>query len=259
MLTKPNTETQTGSFEDDDQNVTTVETTTSSADVQAEKTANAAKANQPTVEDTAKVAATTAIASAQTGGGLLAKVGNKFVAAFENQKNAFDPRSLDYDTFTRVTVGLDGFSDDADAELGKEVTLQLLSWNENFSVSPGGPITPESTKLVRYSLDGQTIDETGESTAAYVKQLKEVEGYPDASIKKYVTLYGLVIGGSHDGRMVAVQVPPRSVAKFSGYRIEHGVKAASGRANADADILKLTQIKIDGSNTKYAAIQFAAG
>lgn len=252
MLTKP-------SFEDEDAN-TTVETTQATADAQAAKTAAAAGvgSSAPSDEDKAKAGATTAIAAAKTGG-LLAKVGNKFVQAFEAQKNAFDPRSLDYDTFPRLTVGLDGFSDDSKTDYGKEITLQILSWNETHSVSPGGPITPESTKLVRYSLDGITIDETGESTAEYVKFLKESEGYFEASIKKYVALYGMLVGGAHEGRMVSVQIPPRSVAKFQGYRIEHGVKVASGQADANSDVVKLTQIKVDGKSTKYAAVQFSAG
>lgn len=253
MLTKP-------SFEDDDANTTTVETTTATAETQAEKTAAAAAqaTGTPADVDVAKTSATTAIAAAKTGG-LLAKVGSKFVQAFEEQKNQFDPRSLDYDTFPRITVGLDGFSDDSQTEYGKELTLQILSWNETHSVSPGGPITPESTKLVRYSLDGLVIDETGESTHDYVKRLIEVEGYTDASIKKYVALYGMVVGGTHEGRMVSVQIPPRSVAKFSGYRIEQGVKIASGQVEAGADIIKLTQIKVDGKSAKYAAVQFSAG
>lgn len=242
MLKKPN-------FEED---------TVQDAEVVSETQASeaTAKVDAPQAVDVAKTSATVAVAAAFAGSAL-AKVGSKFVEAFTEQKNQFDPTSLDYDTFPRVTVGLDGFSDTDKADYGKEIVLQILSWNETHSVSPGGPVNAESTKLLRYSLDGKTIDDTGESVFEYLKYLKEVEGYEEAAIKKYISLYGTIEGGKHDGRMVSVQIPPRSVAKFQGHRIAQGVAISRGKANPD-DRVKLTQVKVDGKSAKYAAVLFSA-
>ena len=197
--------------------------------------------------------------------GLPAIVGSKYKPALDGYRDQIDPASLDFDTFTRITCGLDGFSDDQKKELGKQVKIQIMSWNERFIVTTGED-NDEANALTRFSLDGKTIDGTGQPVPDYIAHLVN-EGYEDSCSKKYYSLYGFLVATSPNGQLedippadraiVNVQIAPRSVSQFTQFQITHGVKVSQGIV-ADTDLLLLTQEKKDGKTKKYASIKFAA-
>lgn len=235
------------------------ETTAAAPATNAEATAEHQPDSAPAPASTPS--ASTAVAQAAP---TAMAVGGKYKAALQEYANVIDPTSVSFDTFRRVTVGLDGFSDENEVEMGKRIRLQLMSFNERYICSPGKQ-DAESNELVRYSLDGKTIDETGESCADYIKKLQEVDGYPDASLKKYMTLYGFLVATevkgelveipAEDREIVSIQVPPRSVGKFTRFQIEDGVKVSQGILQP-TDVLVLTQGKVKGKTTTYADITF---
>lgn len=197
-------------------------------------------------------------------------VAKKFTPALEEYKGVIDPSTMDFDTFTRITVGLDGFTDDQDVPLGKIIKIQLMSWNERYTVTAGED-NAEANEKVRFSLDGKTIDGTGESVTEYLKVLREVDGYENASVKKYYALYGFLMQTSApdargypnvvdvdpvDRAIVSIQIPPRSVSLFTRYQITTGVKISQGIIEA-SDELVLTQGKQAGKTKDYANIQFS--
>ena len=191
--------------------------------------------------------------------------GGKYKPALTSYQNVIDPSSLEFDTFRRITVGLDGFSDENEVELGKCIKLQIMSWNERFVVTPGVQ-NAEANEKVRYSLDGKVLED-GTLVADYLKVLREVDGYDKASLKKYMTIYGFLVGNEIKGEMVeidpaereivSVQVPPRSLPLFTRYQIETGVKVAQG-VIAESDELVLKQEKVKGKTTTYASIRISA-
>ena len=191
--------------------------------------------------------------------------GGKYKPALTSYQNVIDPSSLEFDTFRRITVGLDGFSDENEVELGKRIKIQIMSWNERFVVTPGVQ-NAEANEKVRYSLDGKVLDD-GTLVTDYLKVLREVDGYDKAALKKYLTIYGFLAGNEVKGEMVdidpaereivSVQVPPRSLPLFTRYQIETGVKVSQG-VIAESDELVLTQEKVKGKTTTYASIKFSA-
>lgn len=194
-------------------------------------------------------------------------VGGKYQPALAQFEKVIDPSTLDFDTFRRVTVDLEGFNDDADVLLGKRIKIQVMSFNERFICSPGKQ-DAESNELVRYSLDGKTIDETGESCADYIKKLQEVDGYEDAALKKYLNIYGFLVATAEtekadfveiapeDRDIVSIQIPPRSFGKFTRFQIEDGVKVSQGILQP-TDVVVLTQNKVKGKTTNYAEVTFS--
>jgi hypothetical protein len=248
---------ETAQFEAEETTVVEAETVVEAKEAGQPTVVEAKEAGQPTAEDTVKVEAVKAIATAQNTA--VAKA-TPFKAAFKEMENAIDPGVMDFDTFPRVTVGLGGFEDDAKKDLGKTIKLRLMSWNLRYVASPG-IMDDDSTEDVRYSLDGKTIDETGEDLAAYVQKLRDVDGYANAAVKKYMNLYGFITEENgkevpdEDQRIVSVQVPPRSVAKFAGFQVEAGMKMSKGSIEETADI-RLTQEKRQGKSVAYAGILF---
>lgn len=195
-------------------------------------------------------------------------MGGKYKPALTEVENAIDPSGIDFDTFPRVTVGLDGFSDEHGTVMGKKIKLMILSFNERYLVTAGED-NDEANKKVKFSLDGVHIDGEDMLVADYVKYLKDVEHYEDAERKKYNTIYGFIVATAEtekspfevvpedERRLVALQVPPRSVAKFMGYRTEQGIKEAMGVAQPTNEVV-LTQVKMKGTKKDYASIVFSA-
>lgn len=263
---EPNTTTaqDDGGFEQCANTGEAAEASAAAATAAATKTTtNATAANEPQHQETA-----TALAPAKPqGGAVSAQVGaGRFKPALADLQNVINPASLEFDTFRRITVGLDGFSDENETELGKKVKISVMSWNERFVVSPGVQ-SAEANEKVKYSLDGHVCDD-GTPVADYLKVLKDVEGYDKAAVKKYLTIYGFLIATSADGKdlvdipaedreIVAVQVPPRSLPLFTRFQIEQGVKISSGILQP-SDEMVLTQEKVKGKTTTYASIKFSA-
>lgn len=195
---------------------------------------------------------------------LSAVLGSKFQPALLDMQGVIDPAGLEFDTFPRITVGLDGFSDDKDADLGKIIRIKLMSWNKRYIVTAGEDDS-EANELTRFSLDGIHLDNGEGLCKDYVEVLKKTHGYDKAAIKEYYQLYAFLVGKSTGGPMVEVpeedqmiitiQCPPRSVAQFQRFQIEQGVKISKGILKASDEIV-LTQEKVKGKTKNYAKILF---
>lgn len=245
--------------------------TVSEADAAAETreaTKPAAKPATPKVtapEADAEASTSTEVAVAATNSVAISK---KFVGALSALENAIDPSSLDFNTFPRVTVGLDGFSMDDGSDLGKTIAIEVMSYNDRWVCAPGDD-SDESKKLVRYSLDGKFIDapgtdDHGRPCAEYITELKEVHGLTDAGLKKYLSVYGFMTYANDEEideverDIIALQVPPQSRALFTRHQITHGVKIQR-KLVEDSSMVWCRQEKKAGQGTKkFALINFAA-
>lgn len=216
-----------------------------------------------TPTDTAETAPSTSTAVAAAPVNAVSTAVKKRIGpAYEDFRNVIDPASMEFNTFPRITVGLDGFSDDNKKELGKKIKIQLLSFNDRYVCSPG-VMNAETTELVKFSTDGKSIDGTGQDCMEYIKQLRDVDGYTDASLKHYMTVYGLLTFANdkelpvEDQGVVGVQVPPQSRAFFTRLQVDTGIKLAQRLISEAPETLVLTQEKADGKNAKYANIKFS--
>lgn len=218
-----------------------------------------APASAPAVVQTQQVAL-----PAKTSSGIRLTVsgqGKGFKKALAQFENAIDPTTLEFNTLNRVTVGLDGFSDEREVDLGKKIAMEMLSYNERFVVTTGAQNDKEADKLVKFSPDGK-VTEDGTDVNEYIAYLKE-QGYDKAAKKKYLALIGFLVykDGNEiepeDREIISVQIPPMSVALFTRYQMTHGVKVSQGVAE-DSPILFLTQEKVKGDKTNYASINFSS-
>lgn len=231
---------------------------------EADAAADTREAAKPSKEAVAKATETAVALSKQHA--VATGATKKFAAALKDKENVFDPSSLDFNTFPRVTVGLDGFSKDDGTDLGKEIALEVMSYNTRWVASPGTD-DEEAKKHVRYSLDGKTIDSTGDDNGddiqEYIRTLKTVHGYTDAGLKQYLSIYGFLTSANGEAidpadlEIVALQVPPQSRPLFERHQINQGVKISRGSVEA-SDIVWCQQEKKTGGNKKFAQINFGA-
>lgn len=242
--------------------VVVTDTNTDEADAAA-RTAAAARAEQPARTPIAE-SVSTALAAAPKRS-LAAVMGSKFAPALEGYKDIIDARDVDFDSFPRVTVGLDGFSNDREDDLGKVIGIEVMSWNERFIVTAGDD-SDAANALVKFSHDGINLDDGSGTCKDYVKVLKETHGYENADIKKYYNIYGQLCATSTDGKLTAVdavereivsiQIPPRSVSKFKGHQINDGMKVSRGLLPESA-FIQLSQEKVKGKARAFALINFS--
>lgn len=240
---------------------TTADLTPASAD---EAAAAVQETVKPSTEQAAKATSTALASIKQTA---IAVGTKKFVGALSNLENFFDPAALDFNTFLRVVVGLDGFSDDNDVDLGKEIGMEVLSFNTRFTVSPGVD-SEEAKPHVRFSLDGKVLDcpsnpaEHGMKISEYLDYMRDTLGYKDAALKEYVAIYGFLTFANgamidpSDREIIGLQVPPQSRALFDRYKITQGLLQSRGVAPKHAGI-RCQQEKVVNGARKYAQIKFS--
>ena len=112
----------------------------------------AAPAAAPSVHTASK---TTAVATRPTGS--LAPMGlGRQVSPLEPMKNALG--TLEWNALLRIQATNGNFvnQDDSNRPIGPEMEIQLLSYQDNWLISPGGQKdAPGSKEVVRYSDDGK--------------------------------------------------------------------------------------------------------
>ena len=154
----------------------------------------------------------------------------KMVAVLADYQNALP--AVDFGVLPRLK-GSNGLIFDGDnAKLGATIQLTLISWNDQFVITPGDD-DDASREFVKYSLDGKTIDSTGVAVSAYIERLKTVDGFKDAEMKQYCELVGILnhsdSASEHVGNMVQISLSPQSRKAFEAYRLQRSVKVKMNR------------------------------
>jgi hypothetical protein len=208
--------------------------------------ADTAVATAPAQAPAAKpeVVAKTAIAKAQ-GTGMAMFSGIRPGALFKDLKTDGPPYA--FNTFPRFS-GSQGVltTQDGKQVLGDSCVIELMSFNDLYMVSPGEK-SKESTEYVKYSNDGVTINETGESLAEYLAELRQ--DFPKAAKKQYTSLWGVVlkVGAKSNckdsilGKIVEISLAPTSRPSLTAAESQLQLDIRRGHARLDlANILTVT-------------------
>lgn len=170
-----------------------------------------------------------------------------------------DALRVDWDTLNRLKAS-QGRIAFGDVNLGEWIEFSLLSWQDNYLVSPGSD-TDEAKALAKYSDDGKTIKDTGEDINAYMQRLKDM-GYTDCRLGKRCVLAFELIDCDKDaavdeGMLFQCDLAPTSRAAFERYRIQSALDIGKSRATGD-DVIRIratATIKKNGKN-EYTQLDF---
>lgn len=175
--------------------------------------------------------------------------------------------NLGIGVFPRITVGVDGFSQDKTKALGTRIKFEVLSWSYVWLVTSGEQNDAEANKVIRTSYDGVNL-KGGEGTIAdYVKYLKEVDGYDKAAVKQYAEVYAnlleyevlegkqfkTVAVEAEDQQIMQLSLSPQTVGQWGRYMLESGLRRAKGIEDSNI-VVANQQKKILGPNTFGIAI-----
>lgn len=175
-----------------------------------------------------------AIAPVQSNAVSLMNEGHKFMDSLK------DALRVDWDTLTRVKASQGRMAAGND-NFGEWLEFELLSYQDNWLISPGGD-SDEAKELARYSDDGVTLKDTGESCQDYIKRLKEMD-YKDARMAQRVILVASLLDCDKnvtvdEGMLFQIDLPPTSRAKFTQYRAQAAFDLAKGKITAD-DVIRI--------------------
>jgi hypothetical protein len=202
----------------------------------------------------------TAIAKA---GSTAVGAARKFVNAlleYENIIPVEDVADLGVGTFPKITADLSGLVMDKNNELGSAIKIELISWNRRWVVTTGVD-NAEAKELVKFSLDGVYLQGDNRTCKDYVAFLRDVEGYKDAAIKEYYSVWGNLThtkGQDIDPaeqQMVELQLSPQSVAQFKRYQLETGLKVSRGTA-VESPMIEVVGNKRDQGGHRYGFMTF---
>lgn len=171
---------------------------------------------------------------------------NTQVAAITNARAAMDSLKdalrVDWDTLVRLKAN-QGRLASADGKLvfGEFVIFELLSYQDNWLISPGKD-TDEARDLARYSDDGIHVKDTGETCTAYIERLKGLD-YPDARMSKRVILVASLVDCEKDvtiddGMLFQIDLPPTSRAAFERYKNQAAFDLAKGKIQP-SDVVRI--------------------
>jgi hypothetical protein len=184
--------------------------------------------------------ATTALAVNKPAGGL-ALASSGMASMITQAHNAFDSLKdalrVNWDTLTSLKAAQGRLaSRDGKLVFGEWIEFELLSYQDNWLVSPGGD-TDEAKELARYSDDGKTLKDTGEDVSVYIDRLKSM-GYKDARLSQRLVLVASLTDCDKnvtidDGMLFQIDMPPSSRSSFERYKNQAAFDAAKGKTNLD--------------------------
>lgn len=190
--------------------------------------------------------------------GLPVASGGKFTDFFAQFANALPP--VGFGTLPRL-IGTNGFifvkgNNTPDVKLGERIEISLLSFHDEYVLSPGGDSAPK--ELVKYSLDGETIEGTGQPCAAYIEYLV-AQGYKDAKKKRYVHLLGTLEHADQKtdliGDIVDVSISPDGVKPWEGYRLQRSAKISRGGVAAEgSERISVTALAKSGNGRNWVSL-----
>lgn len=176
----------------------------------------------------------------------------------ERYKDAF---KVDWNTLHRVQAVQGSFVDveNNKKEIGKSITLELLSFQDNWQISPGTDVESDA-QYVRYSDDGVTTTQ-GENCAEYLAAMKEA-GYEAVKMAKRCTLAGIIVQADDPAvvnQMVQIDLPPTSKTMFDRYQLQASLDVARGVRQDDEALgtMKMTARVQSKGKFSWTVVEFS--
>lgn len=166
--------------------------------------------------------------------------------------NAFkDAFSVEYDTFERLKAGAGDIQDNSGNSLGREIAIELRSWQHAWDIGMGDD-SAKAKEYVRYSDDGVTIKDSGQTIADYLEEVRPM--YPNAKVAQKMVLVGVLLAAENATNLLdrTVQVSLSSQARktFDRYNFDRTFDVASGKQPAEgSNVLSIKALpKKTGTN-----------
>lgn len=168
-----------------------------------------------------------------------------------DKKDAF---YVEFDSMPRIAAEQGSFTvkDSSEADLGPEIKIELMSYQESWVASPNDK--KADVELVKYSDDGVTSKD-GVDLQAHIADLKE-QGYDKAKIAHRCIIVGELLsagpgGADLTGNLVQIDLPETGRRSFNAYALQASWAVGKGRKTAaEAANLTLKAVKEKSRNNE---------
>lgn len=174
-------------------------------------------------------------------------------------RNLKDAYPVQFDSLTGILASQGRFSlRETGQQLGTKITLELMSYQDNYVVSPNDDKAPK--EHVRYSDDGITCSD-GTPCLTHLADLKEL-GYEKAKINARNIVVGALLSAEAtkdlDGTLVQIDLSPKSKAQFDRYQIQTAYDLSKGKVTPDAvKVVVLTaDVATNAAKQQYTLVRF---
>jgi hypothetical protein len=251
-----------GKFEvvgDDDETSTTTETKTGSSALDEARRQAAAHAEAQAAAEAAPASTQRAVAAAPKKA--VAVQGLASLNPFPAVMNAFP---VEFNTFPQIKATQGQFMlQDGNKSMGDEITIELISYQDQFMLAPGDVDDPKSKEFLRYSEDGVTA--TNGDDMQKILELAKAQGFDKAKIQKRVVLVGNVVNGGKQkdatGKIHQMDLAPTSGAHFKRHQANIAFLTSKGQLKEGTNVLllKLTAIPKNANNMNWTEVTFDQG
>jgi len=181
--------------------------------------------------------------------------------------NAFkDAFTVEYDTFERLKAGAGDIQDNSGNSLGREIAIELRSWQHAWDIGMGDD-SAKAKEYVRYSNDGVTLSDSGQTIADYLEEVRPL--FPNAKVAQKMVLVGVLLASENPTNLLdrTVQVSLSSQARktFDRFNFDRTFDVAAGKQPAEgSNILSIKAVpKKTGTNNwtllQVGPAEFAEG
>jgi hypothetical protein len=145
------------------------------------------------------------------------------------------------------------------SNLGRWIDIQVLSWHRLWIVGPCDNKAPK--ELVKYSLDGENLEDGSGLVRDWVAELKAADWH-DAASKEYREIVAYlkaaeVADSPLIGEMVQLRLAPTSVKAFENYIIQTTFKVSTGMVPAEGvDNLRVTAEIVSWEGNDWTKLSF---
>lgn len=220
--------------------------------------APAVEAAAPAATPAPAPAQTTAVAPVRSTA--VAMAGRPVDVIAEDFKNKLP---LEWNTLHRLQANNGNFLDleNQKKPLGDEITLNLMTYQDNWQISPGTD-DANDTQYVRYSDDGITTKQ-GENCQEYLQAMKEA-GYVEAKMTQRVTLAGEIVRCAKvpdmEGKLVQIDLSTTSKNMFNRHQFQVSLDVARNKVDREATgLLKMTATVASGKGRSWTQVAFSYG
>jgi hypothetical protein len=150
------------------------------------------------------------------------------VSPLNQLENQIPPGELEFGSIPRYTASNGQILNSDKKSIGTWAQFEPVSFNDLYMLAPGAN-DDEAKDYLKFSYDGEICTDGATTMEAALQDAKSA-GYKDASVKKYVELFGILLSGEklpdgspELGKLVMFSLSPQSVKKWNGFKVQSAV------------------------------------
>ena len=206
--------------------------------------------------ETAVAARPAAKPPATSGGGM------GLSSPFDSLEGNIPPGELTFGSIPRYTASNGQVMNQDKKLVGSWIQFEPVSWNYSYMMAPNSK-DEEAKEFLKFSYDNEMCTDGSMTLQQALKEAQEA-GYTDASIKRYIELFGIVLSAEklpdNDpalNKLAMLSLSPESVKAWNGFKVQAAVQVKMGKMKVeDLKVVTATVVVKTYSGNTFSCFNF---